>query len=295
MRLLLTGEAGPLLPLLRERLRGAAELVQLGGEWMPGLAIASGDLRSQADLRAAADGADALVLDLQGALVTLSGAGLHEADLGEALVSVTEAAAGAARAVGARRLLVLGSARALVARAGANEPVLDADDLRHWPGMAALRLAMDHASLHAADLAVILAPAALLGPSLPASALTRRLHLSRACVAPPSAVVRLSLADARDASAAAEAALTRGNTGVTYVIGSTPFWLLTLDQRVKRSEGPHSPAPPSPDDLPIGVAWERVRCRAAIRDLGWWTRRPGATLADTLAAMDSRDARTGLS
>lgn len=295
MRALLTGSAGPLLPLLRERLRGGAELVQLGGDWQPGLAIASGDLRDPADLRAAADGADVVVADLQGLLVALEAAGMAEAELGEGLVEVTEGLAAATRAVGARRLLVLGSARAIRARAGAGEPCLDADDLRHWPRMAALRLAMDHAARAAADRAVILAPAALLGPSLPQSALTRRLHLCRAGAAPPSAVVRLSLADARDAAAAAEAALHRGRAGATYVVGSTPFWLLTLDQRVRPSAGPHRPAPPSPDDLPIGVAWERTRSRAATRDLGWWTRRPGATLADTLRAMDAVDARIGLS
>ena len=114
-------------------------------------------------------------------------------------------------------------------------------------------------------------------------------------IAPPSAVVRLSLADVRDVGAVAEAALTRGAPGRTYPVGSRPFWLLTLDRAVPFVGAPRSPLPALPDDLPVGVAWERAPSRAATADLGWWTRRAGRTLADTLRALDGRDARTGLS
>lgn len=293
MRLMLAGVRGPLLPVLRDRLVGAHELVQLGGAWLPGVAVATGDLGDAGDVHAAADGAETLVCDLQGALAEIEAGGAPEEALGEALEGAVAHLIEARRRVGARRLLILGSGRAVCARPERDEPHMDLDDLRHWPRLAALRRAMDLAATDPA--ALTLAPAVLLGPGLQDSALLRRLALLRAGLAPPSAVVRLSLADVRDVGAVAEAALTRGAPGRTYVVGSRPFWLLTLDRAVPFVGAPRSPLPALPDDLPVGVAWERAPSRAATADLGWWTRRAGRTLADTLRALDGRDARTGLS
>lgn len=286
MRLFLTGVSGPLAPLIRDRTRLEAELVQLGGEAPVGVVAAPGSPLDPEALREGMRGAIAVVCDLQGTLDEVREADETEPErLAEGLVLATRRLLDAARRERIRRVLVLSSARTSTLRRGPRRRALGAWALQPWPRLYALRQAED-AALEASDLAMVLAPAALLGPALTPGALLCRVLAIRAGLGLPARRVRLCLADTRDVVGAAVSALARGVPGRRYAVGSTPFWLSTFDARISEVS-PRLPPPPPPDDLPVGVLSELPDPALATADLGWWTRRPGRTLRDTLAALDA--------
>lgn len=287
MRLLIAGLSGPLVPLVRERLMEQGELVQLGGVAPVGVVAAPGSLAEPAAVRDALEGVQTVVCDLLGAQDELCPADETEPDrMSERLCEGLEGLLRQSRAAGARRVVLISSARASALRRTPKKGPLPASALYPWPRLHALRAAEDMA-LQYGDLSLVLAPAALLGPSLPPSALLSRVLARRAGLALPARPLRLCLADARDVTGAVVSALQRGSTGRRYLLGSSSFWLRTLDERVAERRPPLAPSPP-PDNLPVGVLWETVDSALAAAELGWWTRRPGRTLADTLAALDQR-------
>ncbi len=284
MRLLLTGTRGHLAALSRDRLLESEEIVQLGGVAPTGVVAAPGGLDDDGAVRAALCGAQIVIHDLQGALDELAPPAETEPEaLAALLADATARLLGAARREGVQRVIVLSSARATTLRRSPKRGPLSADALALWPRLYALRRAEDMA-LHYPDLALVLAPATLLGPSLPPSALLGRVLARQAGRALPARPVRLCLADARDVIGAVVSALHRGRTGQRYLLASAPFWLRTLDAHVPELPAAPPLAPP-PDNLPVGVLWELADTTTARADLGWWTRRPGATLMDTLAAL----------
>lgn len=285
MRLFLTGISGPLAPLIRDRLRPRAELVQLGGDAPVGVVAAPGTPLDGDALREGMRGAQAIVCDLHGVLRELSTPDETDHErLAAGLVEATARLLDLARLERIHRVLVVSSARTSTLRRRIRRPALAARALYPWPGLHALRQAEDLA-LAASDLAIVLAPAALLGPALAPSALLSRVLAIRAGLGLPARRVRLCLADTRDVVGAVESALTRGVPGRRYLVGSTPFWLATFDAHVSEA-GPRRAPPPPPDSLPVGVLSELVDPALAVEELGWWTRRPGRTLKDTLAALD---------
>ena len=285
MRLFLTGISGPLAPLIRDRLRLESELVQLGGEAPLGVVAAPGGPAEAEALREGMRGAQAVVHDLQGVLREVSDPDETEPDrLAEALVGATRALLEQARKERIRHVLVLSSARTSSLRRTPRRPALGAGSLGPWPRLHAMRQA-EELALQASDLVTVLAPAVLLGPALPPSALLSRVLAIRAGLGLPARRVRICLADHRDVVGAAVTALSRATPGRRYLIGSTPFWLSTLDARVAEV-GPRRSPPPPPDNLPVGVLSELIDPALAMADLGWWTRRPGRTLRDTLTSLD---------
>ncbi len=263
------------------------EIVQLGGEAPVGVVAEAGGLHSEEAVSRALRGVQVVIHDLQGALDELAPPEETEPEaLATLLVEGTERLLRRARAEGVRRVIVLSSARTRGLRRGPKRPPLGADALSLWPRLYALRRAEDAALAHA-DLALALAPAALLGPSLPPSALLSRVLARRAGLALPARPVRLRLADVRDVLGALSSALVRGQTGQRYVLSSNAFWLSTLDARVPEVRRP-APPPAPPDSLPVGIVWEHDEPTLAVEALGWWTRRPGGTLRDTLAELERK-------
>lgn len=289
MRLLLTGVGGPLAPLFRARHLDTDELVQLGGEAPVGVARAAGALTDAEAVAAAAEGAQFLVHDALGALAEIPGE--EPEALASGLERVVDALVHAARAARARRVVYLSSARCAVLRATRRGPPLEPEDLRLWPRLYALRRAEERV-LARCDRVIVLAPAALLGPGLHQSALLSRVHALRSGLVRGAPDVRLCLADARDVLGAIDSALVRGRAGDRYELGGSPFWLRTFDARVPATGG-RVPTPPPPDHLPVGVGWEIVDARPAAEALGWWTRRAGRTLRDTLAALQQAGGADG--
>ena len=272
MRLVFTGLAGPLAPRIRDRLMDLDEMVQVNGDSPPGVARAAADLHDVVALRQAMDGAQVLVHDALGAWDELA-----PGDRGpEGLLHATAAVLEAAHQARVRRIVYLSTSRAEAA-----------PSTGRWPALDALR----GAEARARRWAVVLAPAALVGPGLEPSAALGRALQAQARSPLPGQRRRVAIADVRDAAAAGEAALVRGTRGQRYPLSSSAFWLGTWDRAARARPVDAGPPPPPDLDCPFGCADAWPDPSQSASDLGFWTRRPGRTLADALDALSARPRR----
>lgn len=258
MRILLTGARSWLGRTLVHRLSRDHQLLALGSPPDGAIGVA-GTLGDEPALRRALEGVQ-VVLHLAAATGEDGTSG------------VLDAAAWA----GVRRVVWVGHAGTL--------------DLRgRSPALDALHRAEQRALGSAKPAVILLQPATLVGPGRPGGPppIIQAWRSGRVPTAPGGG---LSFVDVRDVGGAVEAAMTRGPTGVGLPLAAAAWsfqgFFGTLaalsDQPAPAAGTRHWQAGVDAPELdPSGLAWQ-VDSRRARTELGWWTRSPERSLADTL-------------
>ena len=259
MRILLTGAGSWLGRTLVQRLHREHHLLALGAA-PDGAVHAEGRLGDERSLRRALEGVQ-VVLHLASATGEDGSSGLLDA----------------ARWARVKRIVWVSHAGTL-------------DQRGRSAALERLRSASETAASCQQPVVSLLQPATLLGPGCPSGTppLIRAWQEGRVPVVPGGG---LSFVDVRDVGGAVEAAMTRGPTGIGMPLAAAAWSFQAFYGALARLEGRDAPSADgrhwmagvhAPELDPSGLAWQ-VDSRTAREALGWWTRSPDRTLADTLA------------